>query len=219
MRVSPFFPTAAAFLFLASLASGQNSAPAHDAKQSSDVIYVSHNAKYQLTLQFHGWIHHAANRRINEYEPSYLTLTDDHTGLTAKQSLPGGHPLLIKSLIKAGMWSPDSEWLVLPESESLLGFQILQARTALEELKKHSPKEFLHLVSGKPLSISFHGWDSPDQLKLTVFHEGEDALYTFSLNGQTQRLESNDHVANGSGLVDEYETSKGRKATQGSMGR
>jgi len=137
MRVSPFFPTAAAFLFLASLASGQNSAPAHDAKQSSDVIYVSHNAKYQLTLQFHGWIHHAANRRINEYEPSYLTLTDDHTGLTAKQSLPGGHPLLINSLIKAGMWSPDSEWLVLPESESLLGFQILQARTALEELKKH----------------------------------------------------------------------------------
>ncbi len=219
MSAGPIFAAAAVSLFLASLASCQDSAPTPMAKQSSHVIYVSRNAKYQLTLQVHGWIHHAANPRINEYEPSYLTLTDDHTGLRAKQSLPGGHPLLINSLIKAGVWSPDSEWLVLPQSESLLGLQILQARTALEELKTHRPKEFLHLISKKSLSISFHGWDSPDQLKLTVFREGEDALYTFSLNDQTLSLESNDHVASGSGLIDEYETSKGRKAIQGPIGR
>jgi hypothetical protein len=130
-------------------------------KSNSDILSEAQNTKYQLTCTFHGKLLKLDNGSRQE-ETEYLTISDRQSGtrIVFKPSDPGS--LQNSNGFFTKVWSPNSEWLVLPLGR-FEGFRLIKSSQALEQLQNKQEGDFVRvqLKSGVRLWHHFDGWQGP----------------------------------------------------------
>ncbi len=181
----------------------------------SEILATARNEKYRLVCTFHGF-----KERVPGALPdgvvnhiTYVTLSDLRTNQTIRFAPSGLADLTDPQVFFTDVWSPNHEWLVLPLGQ-FYGFQVIHAATAMAEIRRRRPEQFIRLQGPQSVGLShqFAGWSADGSFRIWIDDPDRPSKrWLYLIDVPTLSVSAKDA---GLGPVQTFITANGTKAIQ-----